>query len=799
MTTQTWSTTQKNASLVLSSGNLVCTFGGTTSTDRSVYALFGVTTGKFYWEEVPTQANSNPCYGIGITTSDVTDGAWVGRDANSLGWDGSGAVWNANGTVATWATYASGNTLSFALDLVNNKFWGRVGAGNWNNSGTANPATNVGGVTIPAAILAGTVVPGASLFSTSQVATAKFTRASWLQTEPSGFIAFDEIGTPLNISARGAAMARGQVAATQSTALPISVRGAARARGQAAATQSTGGGGGGGDLTSGVSPPFFVVELDVFKPGDSFVTIAWGWGTSPRGTLAQFPDAISDSTTILASDVGYRSLPTDSGGVKVYPPLLGEAFAVDRRMNLDPAQPGVAAAWGTVQLSNATDNFDAIAGSWNSDGRNVKVYYGTKTYDATRGIFVDPSNTTLTLAFTGVATPWFLTESLLNVPIRDATYWIERLLQTTLYAGTGGLEGPATLTNVPKPKARGGTAGNPIKNVTPTLVDPTNRIYQYNDAAGTVVTLYEGANVYTPDPAGDTTSLIGAAVAAGQYRTDNSRGLFKLGSTPLQTITADVTGAFPAAGAISNPVSIVRYMLAEDMVLPSANMDVSSFTAGATAFPYTAGVYFGSDEVLDGATALARVLVGFGGSLIPTRTGLLRFVGLRALPITASPVVTFSPANVVTLIPQNLPSTLDPPPFRYRVGYNHNYTIQTTFLLAATLAQQQFVQKADSYSSSSSSTVLTAYRRPNDPQPLVGCLLSSADAQTVADALGVLWFTRRRLYAATVPLSVGLVREFGDVVNVVWPMDDLASGKLGQIVGEQFRTQDATVTLLVLV
>jgi hypothetical protein len=583
-------------------------------------------------------------------------------------------------------------------------------------------------------------------------------------------------GTTVTATARGSARGRGSIAPTQST---VSV--------------------GGDAFAPGSSPFFFAVELDVFKPGTSTVTINQGWATRPRGTLAQFPDAISDSTTIRASDLGYRSLASDSIGCQVYPPILNQAFAVDRRMNLDPAQPGVAAAWGSIQLSNIEGDYNAIASSWNSDGRNVKILYGTKTRDTVRGVWVDPSYATLQLAFTGVATPWFLTEDFLNVPIRDASYWIERLLQSTQYAGTGTYEGPAILTGVPKPKARGGTAGNPIKNVTPTLVDPTNRIYQYNDAAGTVVTLYEGGNAGTITFQANVTDLYTGTTNAGQYRTDNSRGLFQLGSSSVAEITADVTGAFPAAGAVSNPVTIVRYLLAEDMVLPSGNMDVTSFTNGATAFPYTAGVYFGSNEILDGATALSRVLSGFGGALIPTRTGLLRFIGLRAIPGGTNPVATFSTANVVSLTPQNLPPTLDPPPYRFRVGYNHNYTVQTTFLAAATQAQIQFAKKSDSFSSSSSGTVLTSYRRPNDPQPVVGCLLSATDAQTVANDFGTLWFTRRRLYAATVPLSVGLAREFGDVVTVVWPMDDLASGKLGQIVGEQFLSQDATITLLVLV
>jgi predicted GH43/DUF377 family glycosyl hydrolase len=384
-----------------------------------------------------------------------------------------------------------------------------------------------------------------------------------------------------------------------------------------------------------VTIQFFAVEVDAFKPGSETVTIDEGHGVRPHGTLAMFPDPVPDSGTIRASDLGYRTLASDTVGLQVYPPFLSEAFNINRRMNLDPVQPSVAAAWGSIQLVNQDGQYDAISASWNSDGRDVRVLTGSKVWDTVRRVYVDPPYAALSQAFVGVATPWFLSDTTLSIPLRDATYWIERPIQPTQYLGTGGLEGPTivnggTLTGAPKPKARGGTAASPIRNVSPVLVDTVNRIYQYNDAPGQVINLYEGGAL-TITRASDTTNLYAGSTPAGQYRTDNSHGLFQLGSVPVAQITADVVGNFAVAGAKSIAADVARYLLTEDLSLPIANLDVASFTNAAISYPYVAGVYFGPNDSPDGATAVARVVGAFGAALVPTRTGALRLMVLRAL------------------------------------------------------------------------------------------------------------------------------------------------------------------------
>jgi hypothetical protein len=574
---------------------------------------------------------------------------------------------------------------------------------------------------------------------------------------------------------------------------------------------------------------FYAVELTAFLQAGTAATPDIAWLATPYLALTLNAAPIADTTAVIrASDTGYRTREADAGGLVTYPPLLQSAFTMQRAINLDPVQSGVGAAWGALSLANPGGQFDTFAASWNSDGRPVKILWGAKSFDETRGYFTDPAYSTLTVAFVGLATPWFLSDTALEVPIRDATYWLDRNLQTTVYAGTGTYEGTADLAGKPKPKARGGTISAPIRNVTPLLIDPTNQIYQYTDGPGTVTALYEGGATGITFQA-DTTDLYSASTSPGQYRTDNSRGLFQLGSTPQRTITVDVTGQFPVAGVVTAAGQIARYLLTEDAVLPAENIDTASFVAPASstmsfALGYlsaptlaltltqqpivatdplaaTAGVWFAPDDITDGATAVNRVLSSIGAQIVPTRAGTLRMIRLQALAASAVPVARLTTANCVSIVPRSLPAGVNPPPFRFRVAYSHNYTVQSSGVSpSATAAWAQFIAAADRFASYANLAILSLYRRPNDTAPVgAGALLQSGDAQTVANALGALWSTRRRLYDVTLPVSVGLARDIGDVVLLVYPLEDLRGGKLGQIVGEQFASQNSTITFQVLV
>lgn len=521
----------------------------------------------------------------------------------------------------------------------------------------------------------------------------------------------------------------------------------------------------------GITQAFFAFEMNVF-------------------------DEVSGLTSLFASDMGYRTLASDTVGLRVFPAVMDQAFEIDRVIGFAPGSQSTA-GHGLVRLSNLGRRYDAFLLGKNSDSLFARMSAGTKTYDQTRGIYVDPSYAYLTPFFTGITGSWTISEDELEIPLFDTTDFIDHPLQARMYAGTGGLNGGADLAGKPIPMVRGGTNTHPVQNVPLTTVDAVNLIYQYTDGPGTIVTLYEGsAAVFTND--GDVANLYaGSAPAAGHYRTCNALGLVQMGSSPVRALTADVTGAFPVAGTVTTAVGIARFLISETMGLPSYAIDVTSFNNADAAYPYIAGVYAGGGET---ALDIVRFLLwSVGAALHTTRDGGLGCVVLRKLTGTL-PSVVISPTTAVSIAPQSVGVPLDPPPFRWRVGYNRVYAVQTSdFNGAVTAPRKAIVGSEFQVATWFGTDVKTGWQRPSDPDVVPTALLVQSDAQALADAWGALWGGQNRLWTVTVPITGAAGLDIGKTVALYWPLVELATGRAGWIVGEQVRSFDSTVQFSVLV
>lgn len=548
------------------------------------------------------------------------------------------------------------------------------------------------------------------------------------------------------------------------------------------------------DFTRG--PSFFCAEVEVFQPGSPSQPLAWGRGSKPRGALTMLPETLANTGLIRASDMGYRTREDDVGGLQVYPAVLDTAFEIDRQVSLDPGQPATA-TFGAIRLNNLGQRFDAFTEGRNSDSRPVRIMLGEKLFDPTRGILLDPPRASLQPFFTGTALNWQVSETEVEIPLQDATYWADRPLQSNTYAGTGGLNGTPEMTGRPIPITRGGDTARPVQNVPMTVVDPVQHIYQWTDAPGVVVTLYEGGvAVFAYE--GDVPDLYaGTPPTPGRYRTNNARGVLQMGSRPVRALTADVTGAFALAGPQSLAADIARYLLTETMAQPEAALDLTSFQAAQP--PPDGPCGFHASEAMRGLDAVRLLLGSIGARLLVRRNGLLGVFALRAVPAGTTPAARLSSLNAIDVVPQPLPSTLDPPPYRWRVGWGRNHTVQTSELNGAISgARKQFLAEPFRLAAWAGPGVLTAYRRPNDPAPVETALLVQSDAVALARVLGALWEGRPGLYAVTVPLQVAAGLDIGSVVLLQWPLRALAGGQIGQVVGEQVRSVDGTVMLLVL-
>jgi hypothetical protein len=545
-------------------------------------------------------------------------------------------------------------------------------------------------------------------------------------------------------------------------------------------------------------PLFLLADFQIYAPGDT-ITGGWSYGSDPIGSPSPEESALDSYDTLRASDAGYRTPPTDSYGWAVYPPKLDAQTDIDREVMLSPFENAIGRAWGAARFLNSDGTLDSIASSRNADGRPMLIRIGRKVRDDARGYFADPLLSACAELFAGIGGTMTLEETALSIPFRDATYWLERSLQANRYAGTGTYEGPAAMAGMLKPKTRGGTSSAPVRRVTPVVVDAANGILQYTDAAGTVVELYEGGHAGGITFAGDTTDLYAGSTPAGQYRTDNSRGLLQLGTyPPAAEITIDCTGAFPSGSTVTTVGGLAQRLMIEDMLLPGDYVETGAFAGLDAALPLLAGWHW--KEETSGVAALSVLLRSANARLAATRTRQLRPVLLRALPADTAAVASYGTAEIASLRPVPLSAPLTPPAARWRVGWGRNHTLTTSGFLASITAEE-LQEAATEYRVASwfSAATAAAYLKPNDPEILETALLGSDDGDSLAAVLGDLWGVRRRVYEVELPVALWLRHEIGDPIVITWPADDLRNGKMGMIFSDSFRAGSAGARFLVLV
>ena len=182
--------------ITLSGDGLTATYGA-----NGTFDLARTTTshgsGKFYAEMINhTPGGGSQTNGIGLFPTATTlhanasssvsykgiavipQNGFVDRDGTHLN---SGTQLNGGGP------FADGSVVCFAIDLDNKLFWTRyTSTGQWNASGTANPATGAGGYDISS--LTGPFFLGV-LFSANEADSIalKLASGSWAGAAPSGF------------------------------------------------------------------------------------------------------------------------------------------------------------------------------------------------------------------------------------------------------------------------------------------------------------------------------------------------------------------------------------------------------------------------------------------------------------------------------------------------------------------------------------------------------------------------------------------------------------------------------------
>lgn len=188
--TTTWNPSDKHSSQVLTNANLTVTGNTAGYTPGLVRAVNAVVSGeKKYWEVVYDQTSGTASGMPGVTDGTDAVANQNGYSTHSFGieCDNGNGFLNGSSVVSSINVNPPSGYACFALDMVNKRLWVRSGsAGNWNNSGTANPVTNTGGIDV-SSISTTAIYPSASADTNTDRLSARFLSTSWLGAAPSGF------------------------------------------------------------------------------------------------------------------------------------------------------------------------------------------------------------------------------------------------------------------------------------------------------------------------------------------------------------------------------------------------------------------------------------------------------------------------------------------------------------------------------------------------------------------------------------------------------------------------------------
>jgi hypothetical protein len=424
---------------------------------------------------------------------------------------------------------------------------------------------------------------------------------------------------------------------------------------------------------------------------------------------------------------------------------------------------------GEIVLVNADGGLDALLG-YRWDGRDVTVLLGGD------GFAYDQFGT----VFTGTAQGIKADDAVVRIVIRDLAYVLDRPVQTTLYAGSGGSEGGADLKGKPKPDSFGR-----VRNVVPTYLGLIGGKDSYQVSRNQI------EDVDTGYSNGAALTKVAGAPGPGQYSVDAATGIVTLGGSALgSVITFDIMGDKRGGTYRTSAADLVREIVVQRGGLADPDdLDTASLAALNTANSAPVGLWVDAQRTI--ADLADNLLGAIGAWWGFTRTGLFQAGRIAAPAATAA--ASYAESEIIEC--ERLDAEL--PLWRIAVAYARCWRVQTGTELAGsvTAAHQAFVSAEYRDETAADATVQMAHPLARDERRET-LLAGQADAAAEASRLLVLFAADREVYRVRLKTQPFL-RELGETVQIAYPKYGLAAGKRFVILGmvEDAAVNEVTLTV----
>lgn len=492
---------------------------------------------------------------------------------------------------------------------------------------------------------------------------------------------------------------------------------------------------------------------------------------------------ISREFRIFSATSEFTTLPTDSLSSTPFFGTLAQPLSFTRSLLGSDIIGNFSSGTGELDIDNTDGEYDFLIQDFAIDGRSIVVKVGREgdSYDKFYTVF------------NGTASDWLVAEDAVKIKLVDKAYLLNVPAQPNNYGGSGGIDGTTDLKGKRKPRCLGSCL-----NISPPLVIPSSLVYQVNDGPiqGVVAVYDRGAALTFQTDYATSALLLAASVTSGHFSTCLAEGFFKLGSSASGTVTADINGDKSFGVWAQTPADIIASVLEFSTVLPGSAQGyyLPSFAAMATLSPATIGYYIAPDDTNTVADVVSNIMGSVGGWGGFRRSGQFE-LGIFLTPVGATPNAVFDRSDIIQISREALPSTLTPPPYRFRCSYNHNWTVQTDLAGSVPATRVAFLAQSDRYSDSIDLTVKLDHPFAVDRDPIPSYFVSLADAQAESDRLLGLYRKSSALYRFTVGIQP-FALDLGDVVNLTYPRWDLTVGKNLRVVEMTENAQTNTIEVV---
>lgn len=476
-------------------------------------------------------------------------------------------------------------------------------------------------------------------------------------------------------------------------------------------------------------------------------------------------DDAGTTTTLLATDgEGWTTRPTDTPANTHVWPRVKQAANFRRDLFTRGALGGeVESSFGEAVLLNGDGALDAWA-NYGFCGRKFILRAGPA-----KAAYPSGFTTVLTATMSSALFDW----SDLRIRLRDRLEHLRKPLCKNSYAGTGSLEGTATMAGQRRPKGYGY-----LYNVSPVLVDSSALIYQVNDGAIDMSTngrvRDKGALLTNAGPVADQAALLSATPTAGSFVFWAAGGYIKLGSPPAGEITVDAYATTPegnyGAGVMLKNLALWAGISAGDI----NSSDVSGLTSGALAvFDKTE-----SATVLEQMSAIATSAGTWFGF---DRADQLR-MGLIAI---GAPAMTLTQHDLLSIARKPLGDDTNGVPV-WKVTSNHtlNRTQQTSFATGVPVANQDAYKRQWLQAEASNAAVKNKYP---DAKELSSATMFSDPTGASNNAATVLsqYAPGRELLEVSARIGPALLTivDIGKTLSIKVPRYGYSAGKSFLIIG----------------